>query len=84
MRLAPPTPGDVYNTRDEQERVRVVLAAMSRRSAALLFLRSEGMSYQELATGLNLNPASVGSLLARAQTSFRREYEKRYGPSDPR
>jgi RNA polymerase sigma-70 factor (ECF subfamily) len=82
MRLAPPTPGDVYNARDEQDKVRMVLAAMSRRSAALLFLRSEGLSYQELAAGLNLNPSSVGSLLARAQTAFRREYERRYGPTD--
>ncbi len=82
MRLAPPTPGDVYKARDEQDKVRMVLAAMSRRSAALLFLRSEGLSYQELAAGLNLNPSSVGSLLARAQTAFRREYEKRYGPTD--
>ena len=82
MRLAPPTPGDVYDARDEQDKVRMGLAAMSRRSAALLFLRSEGLSYQELAAGLNLNPSSVGSLLARAQTTFRREYEKRYGSTD--
>lgn len=82
MRLSPPTPGDVYHARDDQERVRTVLAAMTRRSAALLFLRHEGLSYQELAAELHLNPSSVGTLLARAQTSFRREYEKRYGPTD--
>jgi RNA polymerase sigma-70 factor (ECF subfamily) len=84
MRLAPPTPADVYDARSDQERARTVLAAMSRRQAALLLLRSEGLSYQELAAGLNLNPSSVGSLLARAQAAFRREYEKRYGPTHTR
>jgi RNA polymerase sigma-70 factor (ECF subfamily) len=84
MRLAPPTPGDVYDARSDQERARAVLAVMSRRHAALLLLRSEGLSYQDMAAGLELNPSSVGSLLARAQAAFRREYEKRYGPTDTR
>lgn len=84
VRLAPPTPEEVFDTRSDQERARVVLAAMSRRHAALLLLRCEGLSYQELASGLNLNPSYVGSLLARAQKAFRQEYEKRYGPTDTR
>jgi RNA polymerase sigma-70 factor (ECF subfamily) len=84
MRLEPPTPEDVFNTRGDQERARAVLAAMTRRHAALLLLRSEGLSYQELAAGLNLNPSYVGSLLTRAQMAFRKEYENRYGPTDTR
>lgn len=84
MRLAPPTPAEIFDARNDQERARVVLAVLSRRHAALLVLRSEGLSYQRLAAGLNLNPSYVGSLLARAQTAFRREYEKRYGPTDTR
>jgi RNA polymerase sigma-70 factor (ECF subfamily) len=45
----------------------------------LLLLRSHGLSYGELASALHLNPASVGTLLSRAQDAFRKEYIKRYG-----
>ena len=39
-------------------------------------LRAEGLSYQELAAALDLNPASVGTMLTRAEARFRQEYEK--------
>ena len=73
------TPEEVRATSEEQERVRSVLAAMKARQAELLVLRSQGLSYSELALALNLNPASVGTLLSRAQKAFRKEYIKRYG-----
>jgi RNA polymerase sigma-70 factor (ECF subfamily) len=44
-----------------------------------LLLRSNGLSYEEVANALELNPASVGTLLSRAQQAFRKEYIKRYG-----
>lgn len=84
MRLAPPTPHDVLEARSERERSRLVLASLSRTHATLLLLRHEGQSYQELAAGLNLNPSSIGSLLARAHAAFRREYETRYGSTTSR
>jgi RNA polymerase sigma-70 factor, ECF subfamily len=74
-----PTPEDILAAAQECDRVRRVLAAIARRQAELLLLRSEGLSYQELASSLRLNPASVGTLLSRAQQSFRKEYIKRYG-----
>jgi len=74
----PATPEDVRTAHDEQHRVRSVLATLSRRDAALLVLRSDGLAYQELAAALGLNPASVGTLISRAQRAFRVEYEKRY------
>jgi RNA polymerase sigma-70 factor, ECF subfamily len=52
---------------------------IARRQAELLLLRSHGLSYEELASTLHLNPASVGTLLARAQQAFRKEYINRYG-----
>lgn len=73
------TPEDLAASRQEQQRVRHVLAAMDRRKAELLLLRSEGSSYEELAKTLDLNPASVGTLLSRAQEAFRKEYTRRYG-----
>jgi RNA polymerase sigma-70 factor (ECF subfamily) len=74
-----PTPEDVWAARENQETVRLVLSALDRRQAQLLLLRSEGFSYDELASTLDLNAASVGTLLARAQQAFRKEYIKRYG-----
>jgi RNA polymerase sigma-70 factor (ECF subfamily) len=76
----PATPEDVQAAEEEQRRVRAVLATLSRRDAALLLLRSEGLAYQELAAALGLNPASVGTFIGRAQRAFRTEYVRRYGP----
>ena len=59
--------------------MRQVLAVIKPDHAALLMLRAEGLSYQELAAALRLNPASVGTMLARAESKFRQEYEKRHG-----
>jgi RNA polymerase sigma-70 factor (ECF subfamily) len=73
------TPEEIHNTSQEQARVRAVLGAISPRQAELLVLRNEGVSYEELAAALTLNPASVGTLLSRAQQAFRKEYVKRYG-----
>ena len=74
-----PTPEEIRSAKEEQQQVRSVLAAITPRQAELLLLRSHGLSYEELASTLELNPASVGTLLSRAQQAFRKEYEKRYG-----
>lgn len=74
-----PTPEDVRAAAEEKDRVRLVLAAIEPRQSELLLLRSQGFSYEELASTLNLHPASIGTLLSRAQEAFRKEYVKRYG-----
>jgi len=74
-----PTPEELHAAAEERERVRRVLSVIARREAELLLLRSHGLSYGELASALHLNPASVGTLLSRAQQAFRKEYIKRYG-----
>ena len=74
-----PTPEELFATRQQQDRVRRLLAVIEPRQAELLVLRSQGFSYDELAATLNLNPASVGTLLSRAQQAFRKEYMRRYG-----
>ena len=79
LRRSPATPDELFSTREDQGRVRAVLAAMSRRQAELLILRSDGVPYDELAVVLSLNPASVGTLLSRARAAFRKEYVRRYG-----
>ena len=73
------TPEEVRASREEQARVRAVLAAIQPRQAELLVLRGEGLSYDELASALDLKPASIGTFLNRAEQTFREEYIKRYG-----
>jgi len=74
-----PTPEDIRASKEDQENVRAVLSAIQHRQAELLVLRSHGLSYDELAAALGLNPASIGTFLSRAEQTFRKEYVKRYG-----
>jgi RNA polymerase sigma-70 factor (ECF subfamily) len=74
-----PTPEELHSTREEQDNVRFILSVLPRRQSELLLLRNEGLRYDELAAALDLNPASVGTLLSRAQQAFRKEYIQRYG-----
>ena len=62
-----------------RERKRQVLAAIKPQFATLLVLRTEGLDYRELASALGVKPGSVGTLLARAESSFRKEFERRHG-----
>jgi RNA polymerase sigma-70 factor (ECF subfamily) len=64
---------------EDRERIRTVLAALRSHEAQLVALRAEGLSYEELAEALDLNPGSVGTMLRRAQDAFRKEYVRRYG-----
>jgi RNA polymerase sigma-70 factor, ECF subfamily len=74
-----PTPEDVRATGETSAQVRSVLRVRRRRHAELLILRSLGLTYEELAASLGLHAGSVGTLLARAQHAFRKEYTKRHG-----
>jgi RNA polymerase sigma-70 factor (ECF subfamily) len=74
-----PSPHEVLTVREEQRRVRLVLSVIDRRQAELVLMRSQGFSYDELASALDVNAASIGTLLSRAQQAFRKEYIKRYG-----
>jgi RNA polymerase sigma-70 factor (ECF subfamily) len=76
---APSTPEEIHLATEEQDRVRFVLSSIEPRQAEFLLLRSQGFSYEEVASTLNLNPSSIGTLLSRAQQAFRKEYIKRYG-----
>ena len=76
---SPSTPEQLHAAAEQQERVRSVLNTLPRRQAEFLVLRSHGFSYDEIALTLNLNPSSIGTLLSRAQQSFREEFIERYG-----
>ena len=74
-----PVPQQLLEQSQDRERVRGALGALKPEQAALILLRGDGFSYAEIAARLHLNPASVGTLLARAEEAFRKEYVKRYG-----
>jgi RNA polymerase sigma-70 factor (ECF subfamily) len=73
------TPEEAHAATEERDRVRVVLASLDARQAELLLLRSNDLSYAEVAASLDLNPSSIGTLISRAQQAFRKEYVKQYG-----
>lgn len=75
---ANPTPEELFAANEEQRRIDVVLSVLESRQAELLLLRSQGLSYDELASTLGLNPGSIGTFLSRAQKAFRKEYVRRY------
>jgi RNA polymerase sigma-70 factor (ECF subfamily) len=60
---------------EERQHVQQILQQMQARQAQLLILRHSGLSYQEIAETLNIAPASVGTLLVRAEKEFIRLYE---------
>ena len=70
-------PDAAVESADQRARVRAALERLPEREQQLLLLRSEGYRYEELATALGLNPASVGVLLARAKRAFRAAYQER-------
>ena len=57
--------------------IRSVLAELPLRQQTYILLRSIGLSYAEIAQATGVAPASVGSLLARAEREFRRRYYER-------
>ncbi|MGH7672816.1 MAG: RNA polymerase sigma factor [Gemmatimonadales bacterium] len=71
----PPSPEQATVAEEARRRVRRVLDRLPEREQRLLLLRAEGYSYRDLAAALELNEASVGTLLRRARETFRQTYE---------
>ena len=69
-----PAPDESATAGDARSRVRAALARMPDREQRLLLLRGEGYSYRDIAAVLQLNEASVGTLLARARRAFLAAY----------
>lgn len=73
----PALPMDRAVLEEERERVRHALNKLPHRDRELLSLLAGGYSYREMATALDLNESSVGTLLARAKQAFRAAYGDR-------
>ncbi len=59
-------------------RVRRVLGRLKPAQTQMLVLRHSGLSYLEVAAALGINPNSVGTLLARAQSAFENAYREEH------
>ena len=71
----PVSPAQAADAAQSRRRVRAVLDRLPERERRMLLLLAEGYSYRDIATALDLNEASVGTLLARAKRAFRDVYE---------
>jgi RNA polymerase sigma-70 factor (ECF subfamily) len=67
----PAAPDQDVNASHDRRRVRIAIDRLSGRDKQLLLLRAEGYGYREIARALDLNEASIGTLLARAKSAFR-------------
>ena len=70
---------EAFAAQEKEQKVRLVLSVIQPRQAELLLLRGNGLTYEEMASALDLNPASIGTLLSRALAAFRKEFIQRYG-----
>jgi RNA polymerase sigma-70 factor (ECF subfamily) len=68
------SPADLLVQEEERQQVRLVLARMNEQQSRLLILRHSGLSYKEIASALDLAPASIGPLLVRAERDFEKQY----------
>jgi RNA polymerase sigma-70 factor (ECF subfamily) len=70
------SPVERFDVQQVRARVRNALDRLSERERQLLLLRAEGYGYRDIAMILELNEASVGTLLARAKRAFGSVYEE--------
>ena len=73
---APASPEESAISGDSRRDVRAALERLSERDQQILLLHGEGYRYREIAVALEMNEASVGTLLARARHAFRDAYEE--------
>jgi RNA polymerase sigma-70 factor (ECF subfamily) len=72
-----PDPEELILVGEQAALVRAILAELPERQQRALLLRGLGLSYAEIAAVTGVLPASVGSLLARAEHAFHRRYHER-------
>lgn len=77
-RPAPPPPGveELVEQGEDRRLIREAMARLPRRSAAVLALRSSGLSYSEAAEALGVKPGQIGTMLRRAEARLLKEVER--------
>lgn len=68
-------PPSMIESEERAAAVRATMARLSSRHAAVLALRYSGMSYAEVGAALGIPSTQVGSVLRRAESAFKKEFE---------
>jgi RNA polymerase sigma factor (sigma-70 family) len=71
-----PNPEDGAIAAEQRAVVRASLARLPQREAEILAMRASGLSYADIASAIGVQPGSVGTLIARAQKSLRKELSR--------
>lgn len=79
MSTPPLDPAEALDASERRAMVRAAMTRITDRDRDALLLRHAGYSYREIALALDLNEASVGTILLRATAAFRRAWEEMYG-----
>jgi RNA polymerase sigma-70 factor (ECF subfamily) len=61
---------------EDRRRVRQALAKLPAKPAAVLVLRSSGLSYSEVAQAIGVGTGQIGTLLRRAEAALRKEVNR--------
>jgi len=69
-------PQRIAEVNEDRLRVRRALARLPARPAAVLVLRSSGLSYSEIAESLGVRIGQIGTLLRRAEAALRKEVNR--------
>jgi RNA polymerase sigma factor (sigma-70 family) len=72
---APMSPEETVLDRESRLEVRRALSRLPRRSAMVLVLRHNGLSYSEVAEAMNITVGHVGTMLRRAESALRKEFQ---------
>jgi RNA polymerase sigma factor (sigma-70 family) len=69
-------PQRVVEINEDRRRVREALAKLPAKPAAVLVLRSSGLSYSEVAQAIGVGAGQIGTLLRRAEAALRKEVNR--------
>ncbi|PFN04615.1 MULTISPECIES: RNA polymerase sigma factor SigX [Bacillus cereus group] len=67
---------DDWIRKEEVTKVQTVLSNMNDRDRTILLMKFSGFQYKEIAEVLQIDIASIGTLLVRAKTKFRKIYKQ--------
>lgn len=77
--LVAPSSEEMWLERDTIDSVRDVLAELDERERTLLVMKYSGFHYADLAKATGVEVSSVGTILSRAKSKFRRMYDRMRG-----
>lgn len=75
---AVPPPDEEVEAAERRGMVREALDELSETDRSVLLMQAEGLSYDEIATGLGLAKGSIGTTLARARRKLVEAYRERH------